>query len=259
MTTSIHFAHGNGFPALCYRQFLSALREQGFDVTYIDQVGHNPMFPITENWEYLVDELIDSITSQHQEPVVGLGHSLGGALTWLAAQKAPYLFQSIIMIDSPLPNRFKSLIIALAKKLGFIDSITPAGRTKGRKRHWPSRAMLENYLKTRPLFAGFTPACLDDYITFGVLEDARGFSLRFDPEVEYQIFKTIPHNLPSVTKPLDIPVYLVYGTESKVCDKMDRNYLQSMQVKTISIPGGHMVPMQTPELLAKVIAGALPD
>lgn len=259
MTTPIHFAHGNGFPALCYSQFLMALREQGFDVTYIDKVGHNPIFPVTENWEYLVDELIDSVTKQHQEPIVGLGHSLGGALTWLAAQKAPYLFQSVIMIDSPLPNRFKSIVIALAKKLGFIDSITPAGRTKGRKRHWSSRASLETYLKTRPLFAGFTQACLNDYIIYGVEEDERGFSLRFDPNIEYQIFKTIPHNLPSVAKPLDVPVYLVYGTQSKVSDKMDRNYLQSLKVKAIAVPGGHMVPMQKPKLLAEVIAGIVPS
>jgi len=53
MKEVIHFAHGNGFPSPCYRQLLSGL-EKEYDVKYIDRIGHNPLYPITENWHFLV-------------------------------------------------------------------------------------------------------------------------------------------------------------------------------------------------------------
>lgn len=43
MKELIHFAHGNGFPALCYKQMLDRLGKK-YDYCYIDRIGHNPFF-----------------------------------------------------------------------------------------------------------------------------------------------------------------------------------------------------------------------
>jgi surfactin synthase thioesterase subunit len=73
----LHFSHGNGFPSPCYRQMLTAL-EPDFECCYIDKVGHTPEFPVLDNWEALTDEVIASVRRQSDEPVVAVGHSLGG-------------------------------------------------------------------------------------------------------------------------------------------------------------------------------------
>ena len=71
-----------------------------FDCCYIDKIGHTDTFPVKDNLEYLVDEVIQSIKLQaNGQNVLAVGHSLGGVLTVLAALKAPELFQQIILLD----------------------------------------------------------------------------------------------------------------------------------------------------------------
>ncbi|MFC3907786.1 alpha/beta fold hydrolase [Legionella dresdenensis] len=257
MKPNIHFAHGNGFPSPCYRQLFLALEER-YQVGYIDRVGHNPRYPVTENWHHLVDELIDSIRQKYNEPVIGLGHSLGGALNYLAALKQPELFQAVVMIDSPLLNRFKSRIVRLAKKLGFIDRITPAYRTRGRRQTWATYEQLEAYLRDRPLFKTFSDACLKDYIEYGCKKDENGYSLRFERSIEYMIYRTVPHHLPKYEGKLDLPAALIYGDHSDVVDGFDVRYMtKKYQIKCFKMPGTHLLPMEDPQGTAQQIFTAL--
>ncbi len=166
MRELIHFAHGNGFPSPCYRQLLLHL-EPYFDCCYIDKIGHNPLYPVEENWHNLVVELLASIKQQAQQPVIAIGHSLGGVLSLLAALEEPELFKMVIMLDSPLIGPLKSTMVRFAKALGIIDRITPAFRTKNRREHWQNKEELVAYLRTRDLFKTFTDQCLDDYIVYG--------------------------------------------------------------------------------------------
>ena len=57
----IHFAHANGFPAPVYRQLFSALEREGFSISGLAKHGHDPDFPVTDGWSYLVDELLEAI------------------------------------------------------------------------------------------------------------------------------------------------------------------------------------------------------
>jgi hypothetical protein len=51
----IHFSHANGFPSLSYRVMLDELSKK-YDVRWIDQLAHNPSFPVSNNWPFLADE-----------------------------------------------------------------------------------------------------------------------------------------------------------------------------------------------------------
>jgi pimeloyl-ACP methyl ester carboxylesterase len=84
----IHFSHANGFPALCYRRLFGFL-ESDFRIGYVDRIGHDPSFPVTDGWAHLVDELTAAIDARWNQPVVGVGHSLGGYLTAMAAVRRP--------------------------------------------------------------------------------------------------------------------------------------------------------------------------
>ncbi|KTD01902.1 alpha/beta fold hydrolase [Legionella feeleii] len=257
MKELIHFAHGNGFPALCYKQLLDKLKEQ-YDCCYIDRIGHNPQFPVTENWHYLVEEVIASIKNQASQPVIGLGHSLGGVLSLLAAIEQPQLFKAVIMVDSPLLGPFKSSMVRLAKALGVIDRITPAGRTRGRREYWQNREQLLAYLKGRELFQTFTDACLQDYIDYGLQQTDRGYVLRFDRHIEYLIYRTIPHILPAYAGKAKVPVALIYGNKSTVVDRLDVRYMKKhYHILCCKVEGTHMLPMEYPTQLATQISTLL--
>ncbi len=249
--------HGNGFPSPCYQQLLGYLQEQ-FDCYYIDRVGHAPAFPITENWGYLVDEVISSIKIQASQPVIAVGHSLGGVLSLLAAIEQPSLFKSIILLDSPLLGPFKSYIVRLAKKLGIIDRLTPASRTRERQQNWLNREKVLSYLKSRELFKTFTKACLDDYIDYGLEKNAQGYSLRFDPQIEYQIYCTIPHSTNQDKRGLQVPAILIYGDKSTVIDRWDLRYMKKRYgIAHIKTKGTHMFPMEHPQTTAQLIRSAV--
>ena len=78
MSRQIFFAHANGFPSATYGKLFNALAPD-FCVTHLSQHGHDPRYPVDNNWHNLVDELIYHLRQQ-AGPVLGVGHSLGGML-----------------------------------------------------------------------------------------------------------------------------------------------------------------------------------
>lgn len=253
MRDQIHFAHGNGFPSPCYKQLLTCL-EARYDCFYIDRVGHNPNFPVTENWHTLVDEVILSIKTQATQPVIAVGHSLGGVLSFLAAIKQPDLFKAVIMLDSPLIGRFKSIVVQLSKLTGMIDHLTPAENTRGRRNHWDTREEVLSYLKDKKLFQHFTEKCLNDYIDYGLKKDDTGYTLRFDPEIEYQIYRTLPHVLYKYKGKTAIPSTVIYGNKSTVIDHFDLLHMQRQYgIVNFKTNGTHMFPMEHPKAVANLI------
>ncbi len=259
MKQKLHFAHGNGFPSPCYRQMLEPLTAV-FDCCYIDRIGHAKAFPIQDNWYTLVDELRESIRKQADTPVVAVGHSLGGVLSVLAALKEPALFRAVILLDAPLLGHVRARAVQLSKKFGFIDQITPAGRTRARRTHWQSREEVVQYFKRRALFKQFDEACLNDYIDYGMIHDDTGYTLRFDADLEYQIYRTLPHTFSGYPKKLHVPAALIYGSDSDVIYRSDRRYMRRRYgIQSFETPGSHMFPFEHPKKTATLILKILAE
>lgn len=254
---ALHFAHGNGFPSPCYRQMLTALAPY-FDCCYVDKVGHAREFPIEDNWEALADEVIASVRRQAHAPVVAVGHSLGGVLSVFAALKEPELFKAVILLDSPLLSPMRQRGVHISKKIGFIDKITPARRTQGRRTHWPTRDAAFIYFKRRALFKYMTDACIKDYIDYGMIQDESGYTLRFDANIEYQIYRTMPHSLAVYPKKLQVPSTLIYGRDSDVTHASDRSYMKRRYgIASVITEGTHMFPLEHPKATADLILKVL--
>ena len=136
----------------------------------------------------------------------------------------------------------------------MIDRVTPAFQTRQRRKQWQSREEVWSYLKSRALFKTFTDESLNDYIDFGLKKENGGFALRFDPLVEYQIYRTIPHTLYQYEGQLHVPAALIYGSKSNVVDSLDLRYMKKqfgiVNVKTL---GTHMFPMEYPDVSAHLI------
>lgn len=256
---TLQFSHGNSYPAGCYRQFLAPLQKK-FQIQAVEMFGHNKNYPVTDGWVCLVDELIDSIEAYADSPVYGVGHSLGGVLTFMAAVKRPELFHAIVMMDSPIFSRLKSILIKWIKQLGFIDRMTPGrGKTLKRKRHWPDAATAFNYLHGKKVFKDFTREALEDYINFGMEITPAGLQLKYDVDIEHEIYRTIPHDLTKLKKQLQVPLFYLYGEKSDVLSPYDIRDLQRSfsNIKTYKVPGGHLFPFEYPketaELLLKIL------
>ncbi len=240
------FAHANGFPGLSYQSLLAPLADT-FDVHPLERLGHNPDYPVNHNWKGLVDELLASLPASG-EPVLGVGHSLGGLLMAMAALKRPERFYGVIMLDPPLLLGVDTWAMKAAKRLGFIDRVTPAGKTLKRRRVWPSREAMANSLRRRGLFSDFTAEALNDYVQAGsqLLDDGRA-ALSFRPEVEVEIFRHLPDNITSLPRKLGVPAVLVAGDESDLMTASRVKRLKRRGMRVLSVPGSHMFPMEYPE------------
>lgn len=243
---TIHFSHANGFPASTYRKFLGYL-EKKFTVSYAEMLGHNPNYPVTNNWHYLVDELIAELLQRYDYPVIGIGHSFGGVLTYLACIKRPELFKAVVLLDSPIFGYFKSKMLRLSKRFGFIDKLTPAHRAQRRRNFFSDMEEAYNYFLSKKLFQQFDSDCLRDYVTQGMEKTTKGLALKFSPQIEYQIFRTLPDHLPQLKVKLQVPGGFLYGEKSDILTfadikKMNEKYNLIVQ----HTKGGHLFPFEFP-------------
>jgi pimeloyl-ACP methyl ester carboxylesterase len=222
-----------------------------FTVSWMEAIGTDPRFPVTEGWPHLVDQLIESI----KRPVYGVGHSLGGYLNYLAAVRRPDLFRAIVLLDAPIIGAFRGGMLGATKRLGIVDRVTPAGATRDRRSTWPSREEAKAHFRSRPLFRHFAEECLDDYVTHGLIEN-HGFHLRIDPAVESQIYRTIPHDMMKHLPQLRVPAAFIGGEDS---DVVRRVRLAGMKPKfrMRRVPGGHLFPFERPRDAATSIVQVL--
>lgn len=247
----VQFSHANGFPAGSYRQILEPLRKD-FRVRAVDRFGHDPRFPVTDGWPRLVDELLHAVEA-HGEPVLAVGHSLGGYLSLMAAARRPERFRGVILLDAPVLGRFQGSAMALVKQLGLVDRVTLAGITRERRREWPDLAAAEAHFARKRLFQRFDPRCLADYLQAGTEPSGRGVRLRFDPDIEAAIYATLPHDMARWLRRLTVPGALVAGADSDIAHRVGLR-TSARCLRLVMVPGGHHFPFQQPALAARAIS-----
>lgn len=246
MSQQVFFAHANGFPSGTYGKLFAALAPD-YSVTHLEQHAHDPRFPVDDNWLKLVDELIHHLREQ-PGPVWGVGHSLGGVLHFHAALRCPELYRGVVMLDSPVLTLADQLMIRMAKRFGFIDRITPAGRTLGRREAFTDLESARRYFAGKTLFRRFDPECFDAYLQHGLQADGDHLRLRFDPATEISIYRSVPHNRPVHAQQLKVPLAMVRGDKSRVVLPHHGSSVKRLPGgEYLSMPGGHMFPLECPE------------
>jgi len=140
MAVRIVFSHGNSFPASTYRVLLDNLRQRGFKVDAVEKFGHDPDYPVTNNWPHLVEQLADFARQKQGagEAAFLVGHSLGGILSLMCAARHPELARGVVLIDSPVIGGWRATTLGLAKRTPLIGSLSP-GRISHKRRHHSPR------------------------------------------------------------------------------------------------------------------------
>jgi surfactin synthase thioesterase subunit len=242
----IHFAHANGFPARTYNKIFSRLAED-FEIGFLERHGHDPKFPVTDNWKHLTEELLEDIEKRWTQPVIGVGHSLGGVLHFLAAIEKPSLYKKIILLDAPVISRFSSHGLRVLKLTKLIDRYTPAQITRARRNLWRTKREAFEHFKRKPKFASFDEEVLRDYVEYGTVETGEGFELFFKPSIEAQIYQTIPHHLPTFRGRLRVPTAYIGGTDSREARLARLSFMQKhFAIDFHFIEGSHLFPFEKP-------------
>jgi pimeloyl-ACP methyl ester carboxylesterase len=262
MIPRIIFSHGNSFPASTYKVMLDNLRQRGFQVDAVEMFGHDPQYPVTNNWPHLVTQLADFARGKQGdgEPAFLVGHSLGGILSLMCAARHPELARGVLLIDSPVIGGWRATTLGLAKRTPLVGALSPGRISQKRRNHWPSiESALESF-RSKRAFAQWDPQVLTDYVTHGTLARGGERYLRFDRDVETAIYNTLPHKLDSLLKrkPLKCPVSFIGGTHSAEMRQagMDAT-LQVVKGRVMMLDGSHLIPMEKPLATAAAIEASL--
>lgn len=247
----LHFAHANSFPAGTYRQMFAPLSLH-YDIRHLDLHAHDPLYPVTDGWDQLAQELIDTLVRSYKEPVILVGHSLGGILCLLAAKARPELVRCVVILDSPVVTGWRAALVHLFKVLGLIKKYSPARFSEKRRQHWASLDEAYRHFVAKEMFAIWPPTVLRDYIDCGTVEHSDGVALRFRREIETAVYMSLPHNLGRVLRGgLSVPVGFVGGTESVECRKGGLEATKRLVGRHfVQIQAGHLLPMEVPEQTA---------
>lgn len=257
----IVFSHANSFPASTYKVLFRSLRGRGFTVKAIDQFGHDPRYPVTNNWPHLVQQLCEFTEAEAAgQPVWLVGHSLGGYLSLMAAMRLPHLAKGLVLIDSPVLGGWKSSAVGLAKKTGLVGSFSPGAISKRRRNTWASIDEAFAHFRHKKAFAQWDEQVLRDYVTYGTEEVDGKRVLAFDRDVETAIYNGLPHNLERQLKhhPLQCPAHFIGGRQSEELRRVGMKLTsQVVQGHITMMEGSHLFPMEKPIETAAAIEAAI--
>jgi pimeloyl-ACP methyl ester carboxylesterase len=257
------FSHGNSFPASTYGVMTASLKKRGFTVKSLEKLGHDPQYPVTNNWPHIVQQLADFAERESDkagEPAYLVGHSLGGILSLMCAAKHPTLARGVVLLDAPVIGGWRATTLGAAKSTNLVGRISPGAVSQQRKQSWPDIPAAYKHFKTKRAFALWDDAVLRDYVTHGT-EDVQGQRhLTFDRRIETQIYNTLPDSIERLLKrhPLQCPAAFVGGLQSREMKTVGTALTtQVTQARMAWMDGTHLFPMENPLAAAAAVEAAI--
>ena len=257
------FSHGNSFPASTYRVMLDSLRDRGFSVDAIEKFGHDPRYPVTNNWPHLVEQLAEFARSHAERaggPVFLVGHSLGGILSLMCASRHPEVARGVVLIDSPVLGGWRANALGLVKRTPLMKSVSPGMISRKRKNVWTDREAVFEHFRGKKAFARWDPQVLRDYIEHGTLDAPDSRTLSFDRDVETAIYDGLPDNLGAMLRkqPLKCKAAFIGGRQSVEMRRVGLALTQQVTKGRMSmLDGTHLFPMEKPLATAAAVEASL--
>jgi pimeloyl-ACP methyl ester carboxylesterase len=257
----VHILHANGFCAGTYTPLIEKLNGQ-LHMFASDLRGHGntlalPKYPI-RHWQIFANDLKDVIEGVMTPPIIGVGHSLGAVCTFIAAGLYPHLFSGIVMMDPVILPVGKLRLLTLLRFLGLSGKVPLAkGARRRRKVFAGKKQALERFMSGRGIFKRWSPEFIEAYLECGLLEkDRQTAVLKCDPELEAQIYESVPTNIWTYATQIRCPVLVIRGEHSDVFKMKSavrlKHLIPNCQIETIT-QAGHFVPMEQPHTCARHI------
>lgn len=255
--------HAVGFCAGVWTETVQQLGSHAH-VFALDARGHGrsskPRDPSAYSWALVAADLCavaQSLSARFGRRIaLAVGHSFGGACTLAAAAQAPDSFERVIALDPVVIRRAResSLDPSAPTRRG------PSAVSRFRRAVFPSfDAALESW-QPKALFQSWHPAVLRAYVDHGLVAREDGqVELRCQPEIEAAVFQGGRGlDLFPLAPQISAPAHIYWAEHGSFSIETYRALASLMPRATVStVPTGHLVPMERPDLTAALIRAAL--
>ncbi|MBA6339906.1 alpha/beta hydrolase [Colwellia sp. MB02u-10] len=258
----IHLLHGTGFSAMTLAAMASQLPKD-WSIWLTDVPGHGySTQPTTRmpNWQKMANTLADAIYLQanvkENGPLMGIGHSMGGVITLLAAVKYPDLFSEIILLDPVLFQTEMIIAQQLMRATGAWRKSSLVKSVANRTAIWPSLANMKENIAGKSFYKAWHPQVISDYCEFSThVSHQDSVTLSCQPSWEASIFGSYPKGLWRAIYNIKIPVDILMANKSyffipkavKRAAKINKN------IQWQKFGQHHCFPMEQPLETAKAI------
>ncbi|MEP7046773.1 MAG: alpha/beta hydrolase [Ilumatobacteraceae bacterium] len=199
-------SHATGFHGHCYAPLAEELAAEFHSIGF-DYRGHGDTIQPTGvgvDWLRYTDDA-EAVALSLPSPLVGFGHSMGGACLLMAAHRHPSLFSRLVVYEPIVfpPDGSDA-------RPG--PSLLAVGARRRRESFASFDAALTNF-SSKPPLSGFTPAALEAYVRYGFREGEDGqVHLKCRPEIEAATFEmSRSHDTWDVLPDIKIPVLIACG------------------------------------------------
>ena len=255
-----HFYGGNGFALGVYEPLLSDLA-QHLNITALTMRGEWYDKPTADKMtrEEDADVLIEFLQKTQDKPIIGIGHSQGATATTMAAAKRPDLFSALYLLEPVTFTNQQGKLYSLVPRMVKMTR-EPFKSTQVKQADWDSVDAYYQFLRRHKAYKRITDEHLLIYAK-NSLEAGQSaeLTLRFSPKQELANY----FGTPLIMKPLQqliadnkVPVQLIIGKPSMFISQQVRQmwdkFVPNEQI-TVLNDYGHLLPLEAPELCAKLI------
>lgn len=261
----LHFAHPNAYPPEAFGRFLTPFTNE-YHVIGLEQ---RPLWPgqqpqDLDDWRLLADDLIRFFDQEGLAQVIGVGHSLGAAVTMLASVKRPDLFQKLVLID---PVFLAPSILEAAAQVPNGDTQNPFVQgALNRRNRWPDKEAAFAHYRPKRVFKRLSDGALWDYVNASVVPDGKGkVCLRYAREWEARFYALLVRGGGAVWDELghvSRPTLAVRAAETDTLFEEAWQLWQQLQPSAtfIELPHvTHLLVLERPLLLAEMVRNWLND
>jgi pimeloyl-ACP methyl ester carboxylesterase len=259
--TPLHFLHANGYPPDCYKPLFRLLKTQ----YHLFGMTLRPLWPDSKledinDWHPFSDDLLRFLSDFGTDPVIGVGHSIGGIVTLRAAIRDPKKFRAIILLDPVLFVPSFLILWNIIRVIGLGPKLHPliAGARKRRRTFDDLESVFRGY-RTRNVFKYINDESLRAYIEGVTKQKPDGsYELVYSPEWEAHIYLTgirdfdLWRNLPK----LEVPTLIIRGAETDIfLEKSARRVKQKqpkVKIETLE-ESTHILPLERPQEVFNIV------
>ena len=258
--------HANGFCAATLAPLAQQLRPH-YRVISIDGRGQGdsgaPLLPEGVQWERFAED-VAAVAGQildetgHDRIEYGIGSSFGGTVTAIAEARRPGTFARIALLDPPL-----HLTDEWLQQAGLDAAVRARARpelvelARRRRAVWPSRDVIRQAWKDKPMFAAWAAEAFDLYVNEGFRDLPDGtVMLKCSPEVEAAVFEaTSPDlNLFEVATAVACPALLVHAGRGYFPAALHEKFAAQFQNGAfLNADAGHLMPLEDPQYCAELL------
>jgi lipase len=250
------FCHATGFHARIWDQVIAKLPEHRCFAFDSRGHGRSSKPPPPYVWRNFGADVAALARHLGLTGAIGVGHSMGGHAVTLAAALQPAAFAALVLFDPVI--RSKDQYVGPWKKAAFVAK---------RRSQWASPQEMFERFEHRSPFDSWDRRVLQDYCENALSLVSNGYVLACSPETEASIYENstaVESNIYSEIATIQILVHVFRAGLNRGTDDIMGSSITAPGLAASFVRGkdtclrerSHFIPMESPELAAKLVADA---